>query len=205
MHLDDLHALVRDHAGDFLLEKIHDAKTTRTVRFAHRVEPPVDTTDLPDVRGLRDFYDTFGSLVLYHDDASGDAARHIASPDAWPQLHAGFSDWLDGIDEDELEEMAPAWVGTCLVVGETPASGNYILVPVDGDDAGKVFEFDHDGFEFTERGEDLADYIRRLLTPDGARLTDLASHMRFTGGDWSVQWWIRELRDDRGHAARTRD
>jgi hypothetical protein len=76
-------------------------------------------------------------------------------------------------------------------------------VPTKGRSKGRVFEFDHDGFEFTEHGKDIVDYATRLLQPDGQRLADMASHMRFVEGDANVQWWIRELRDNTGHTART--
>lgn len=65
------------------------------------------------------------------------------------------------------------------MIGETPHSGNYILIATDGECAGQVFEFDHDGFEFTHAAEDLVDYVQRLLHLDSPTLANIASHMRF--------------------------
>ncbi len=78
-------------------------------------------------------------------------------------------------------QIVPDWIETCLAIGETPCFGNYISVATEGAAAGRVFEFDHDGFEFSEA--------------DGLRLVKFASHMRFIDEDPMVQWWIRELRD----------
>ncbi len=98
------------------------------------------------------------------------------------------------MDEDERLEILPDWIDTCLVIGETPHSGNYILVVTKGPAAGRVFEFDHDGYEFIDQA-DVIEYVEKLLKPDGIKLTDIASHMRFIEDDPMGQWWIRELRE----------
>lgn len=75
-----------------------------------------------------------------------------------------------------------------------------ILVATEGDEAGHVFEFDHDGYEFTHQADDVVAYIGKLLNPDSVTLTEIASHMRFTEeGVDELQWWIREMKDNRGH------
>ena len=176
---------------------------TKVVRFAHAITPPLESNDPPPIGRLQDFYDTFGSVVFYCDEKSGDAAKHIAPPSEWTELHECFSDWIDQLDDEERSEIVPAWVDTCLVIGETPRSGNYILMATEGSLAGYVFEFDHDGFEFTEEAKDLIEYVGMLLKPDSRKLTEIASHMRFVETDWSVQWWIRELRDHQGHVVTT--
>jgi hypothetical protein len=203
LKLTDLEAAVRAHAGEFLCENLDDAKQVKAVRFSHLVTPPGDSARAPAAGRLRDFYDTFGSVVFYHDAKSGDAARHIAPPSEWPSLHAEFSDWMEMVDEDERDEILPDWAETCLVIGETPQSGNYILMATEGPDAGHIFEFDHDGFEFIDEAADIVQYVERLLKPDDAQLTEIASHLRFVEGDSEDQWWIRELRDNRGHTATT--
>ncbi len=203
MKIEDLDALLRRHAGEFHCVLIRDKARTRVVPFAHVLTAPVEPTDLPPVGRLGEFYATIGSLVLYQDAQSGDAARYLAPPSEWAEMHERFSGWLEILDEDEREELLPDWMETCLAIGETPRSGNYILVATQGPEAGHVFEFDHDGFEINEYGSDVVDYVARLLQPDGARLVDIASHMRFIEDDPMVQWWIQELRDNHGHVAST--
>lgn len=204
MKLMDLGDAVRQHAGEFVCERIHDGAQQKIVRFTHVTTPPVGTGDVPAVGRLRDVYDSFGSILLYYDEKSGDAGKFIAPRAEWAELHACFNDWIESLDEDERGELLPDWLEGCVVIGETPNSGNYILVPTTGAESGRVFEFDHDGFEFTRKGEDLVGYIEKLLKPDGAVLTDIASHMRFVDDDPTAQWWIRELRDNRGHVVTTR-
>jgi len=203
MKLGELETAVLEHGGEFLCERIHDEKETKIVRFTHSVAPPGGQADLPAVGRLGDFYETFGSILFYHDDKSGDAGKHIAHPSRWADLHGAFSAWIEDLTQEERDECVPAWVGTCLVIGETPRSGNYILVPIEGPEEGHVFEFDHDGFEFKDEAEDVVEYVKKLLKPDSSTLSEIASHMRFIEGDPMVQWWIRELRDNGGLIVRT--
>jgi hypothetical protein len=198
-----LEQALRAHTGHFLCERIHAPEQTRKVAFRHVLAPPVPVEVPAGVGRLAEFYGHFGSVLLYHHEASDDAARFIAPVAQWPALRAGLEDLTIGLDEDEAEELLPGWLDSALVVGETPASGNYILVATEGEPAGRVFEFDHDGFEFTECAPDLFGYVAGLLRPDGAMLADIASHMRFVEGDPGVQWWILELHDADGLRAST--
>lgn len=204
MKLFDLESAVRQHAGEFVCERIHDTTQTKTVRFTHVLTPPIGSGDIPEVGRLRDVYDTFGSILFYYDEKSGDAGKYIAARSEWAELHGHFSEWIEHLDDDERSEILPDWIDGCLVIGETPHSGNYILVPTSGPDSGRVFEFEHDGFEFIEEGKDVVEYIEKLLKPDSSVLTEIASHMRFIEGDPMIQWWIRELRDNQGQVVRTK-
>ncbi|MDX1978101.1 MAG: hypothetical protein SFT94_10550 [Pseudanabaenaceae cyanobacterium bins.68] len=162
---------------------------------------PVELDSIPNVGDLREFYSTFGGILFYFDHQSGDAGKYLAPPSAWGELQEHFSSWLEILGEDEREEILPNWIGSALVIGETPRSGDYILIPTEGEVAGHVFEFDHDGFEFHCEAESLATYIEQLLQPSSRKLTEIASHMRFMVD--GTQWWIRELRDNYGHVAQT--
>lgn len=203
MHLPDLHHAVTAHRGEFTCERInHRPQQTKTVHFAHTVTPPGDKAGLPAVGRLADFYGTFGSVLFYVDALTGEAAKHIVHPSQWALTHDDFNDWIEQLDEQERAEILPEWIDRCTAIGETPRSGNYILMVLEGDEAGKVFEFDHDGFEFTERAADLVAYVQRLLDLDAGLLLDIASHMRFIEAD-QVQWWILEMVDNRGNRVGT--
>ena len=169
--LESLRSEVQSHVGQFICSEIHSEKNTKAVSFRHAAIPPDPRVDVPDVQGLRDFYDTFARLTLSF--------------------------------EDEEEDYRPDWIKNCLVVGEIPRSGNYLLVPAAGPYTGRVFEFEHDGFEFVELGQSLPDFVKRNLDLDTSRLTAIASHMRFVTPDENRQWWINELKDNRGNAVRT--
>jgi len=202
--LDALRSAVESHTGEFACSEIHNKRNTTVVRFGHAGAPPIDVAGVPDVPGLRDFYATFGSLLLYQDTASSDAAYHIADPSQWADLDQCFRAWFDHIDQDELDEFMPDWSDDCLVVGEVPQSGNYLLVAASGPEAGKVFIFDHDGYEFEEMGSNLADFVMRTLDPDSRHLTNMAAHLSFITDDTSTAaWWIEEMRDSRGNVVKT--
>jgi hypothetical protein len=173
------------------------------VQFHHVATPP-NAESVPDVPGLQEFYSTFGSLELYCDPESGESAYYIGTQAQWTELARYFESWLEGLDEDELAECVPAWVKESIVVGEIPSSGNYLLIPTSGADAGKVFEFEHDGFEFIEQGTSLPSFVLRTLLPDVRQLTEMAGHLRFITGDPHVQWWIRQMRDNHGNLVATK-
>jgi hypothetical protein len=198
-----LEAAIQSHAGEFMCSQIN-GKKRRTVAFKHVITPAVEVEGIPKLAKLREFYSVFGSVRFYFDEESGESAKYLAPVEVWEELGESFSAWLEDLDEDERQEILPSWVETCLVIGETPSSGNYVLVPTKGSEKGKVFEFDHDGFEFTEEGADVVEYAQKLLKPDSSTLTSIASHMRFAVGDRKVQWWIEELRSNDGHLAKTK-
>jgi plasmid stabilization system protein ParE len=203
LKLDQLFDAVISHRGQFLCEEIHQEKNTKVVEFSHRVAPAVANVGVPNVGRLQDFYDTFSSIVFFVDERSGDAGKHIASPDQWAELDEEFRGWIDHFSEEEREEYLPEWVDTCLVIGEEPRTGNYLLMATSGEDEGKVILFDHDGYEFIEEAKDIIAYVEYMLAPDNQLLVGMASHMRFIEDDQPVQWWIRELRDNRGNEAST--
>lgn len=208
MSLTDLHRAVSEHTGEFTCERLRKPDETRVVTFKHLIKPaaPLDEAAqaaIPDVGPLRAFYATFGALMLYHDAQSGEAARYIAPPAEWASLHDGFAGWTQDLSDEERANTMPPWVEHCVVVGEVPRTGNYIVVATDGESAGQVFEFDNDGFAFTPKGKDIVAYVEQLLTPDAAALTEIASHMRFTDRNYGTQWQILEMRDNRGKHVRT--
>ena len=201
--LEQLRSEVEAHSGQFRCSEIHREKNAKTVRFRHVGTPPGDNSSLPDVMGLRDFYSTYGQLTLYLDEQSGDAAYFLANPSQWQELDSEFRPWLECVDPDEADDCLPDWIGGCIVVGEIPRSGNYLLVPTAGPEAGKVIEFEHDGFEFIELGTSLPDFVARSLDLDTDRLTAIASHVRFIEAGDQRQWWIEEMTDNRGNVIRT--
>lgn len=202
--LESLRSQVASHSGEFACSEIHRPKNTSTVTFRHRAAPPDAQAEVPDVPGLRDFYDTWGALTLYLDEHSGDAAWFIAPPSQWAELDDDFRPWIEQLDEDEAAEFVPDWVASALVVGEVPHSGNYLLVATTGAEAGRVFEFEHDGYEFIDLGDSLPDFVARSLDLDAERLSGMASHLRFITEAQHRQWWIEEMRDNRGNVVRTR-
>ncbi|MBD3668169.1 MAG: hypothetical protein HUJ16_09430 [Kangiella sp.] len=200
--LSELKPLIEDHVGVFKCVEIGKENNCKEVPFKHLAGPLKDYSNLPNVGDIPNFYHTFGSLTLYHDEASGDSATYIAHPEQWSELHDLFSDWVGDLDDDEKEELVPEWVDSCIVVGEIPATGNYILVPTIGQKSGHVYLFEHDGFEFLELASSIEDYVHQMLNLDSQKLVQIASHMRFVGQD-NKQWWIKEFCDNNGNVILT--
>lgn len=201
--LEALHSALDSHTGHFVCEEIHREQNTKVVQFRHIGSPPISSISVPEIPGIKEFYGIYDHLTMYVDEQSGEAAYFLASPSQWSKLDGYFRPWLEGLDEDEIAECLPTWIDECIVVGEIPQSGNYLLVPTTGSDAGKVFEFEHDGFEFLELGSSLPNFVEHTLDLDSRRLTAIASHLRFITADDDRQWWIKELRDNRGNVIRT--
>ena len=201
--LDALRAAVDSHTGQFICEEINCKQNTKIVQFRHIGSPSNSALAVPNIPSFKEFYGTYENLTMYIDQKSGDAAYFIASPSQWHELNDEFRPWLEMVDEDEVEECLPSWIKDYIVVGMIPQSGNYLLVPASGSDIGKVFEFEHDGFEFLEIGSNLVDFVTRTLDLDPRRLRAMASHLRFVTADDSRQWWIKELRDNRGNIIQT--
>ncbi len=165
----------------------------------HRYEPPINSLALkalraehPQLQQLLDLYAEFGSLRLYCDTNSTSSAFYLAHPEQWGQLRQEFTLWTDMLDEDEAAEVLPAWLDEAIVFGEIPESGNYLLMPAGGEHAGKVFGFDHDGFEFSEEAPDLASYLDKITTPSEELFQQIATHTRYTDRETNIQWLVRD-------------
>lgn len=174
-----------------------------TALIEHDVGPPVDSATLESVAeqtgGLPEiieFYRRHGYARLYRDTIptvyKGDpihaSAYYIAPPAAWSELREYFECWLDDLSEEEAAEALPSWLESYVVIGEVPNSGNYFLVPLVGPDRGKVFEFEHDGFEFIERGTTLASFLDSVSTVTDDLLEEIRCHTRYCDGHSDTQW-----------------
>jgi hypothetical protein len=178
-------------------------------RIEHDVGPPADaaalaavTARVGDLPEVIEFYRRFGAVRLFRDTVAAepigfDSAYSIAPPGAWPALREAFEPWLDGLSDEERAAWLPAWIDDCIVIGEVPNSGNYFLLPLAGADRGKIFEFEHDGFEFIERAPNLAEFLDSLATVDDKRLDEIRGHTRYADGKTPTQWLcLQYLHDD---------
>lgn len=92
----------------------------------------------------------------------------------------------------------------CAFIGEVPSSGNYFMAPLAGPETGCIYEFEQDGFEFIRHAPDIEYFVSCLLDRSPSKLPEMASHFRFVENeDWSVQWWLQEMRDNRGNIVST--
>ncbi len=149
---------------------------------------------IPEVPALAGLYARHGSIRLFCDTVfhapwgGRSSAFYIAHPDEWAMLQEEFNAWLDGLSPEEEEELLPAWLQDHVVIGEIPNSGNYFLLALKGEDAGSVFEFEHDGFEFLRQGRSVEEFIAHLCTVNDALLRDIRGHTRYFDGKTDTQW-----------------
>lgn len=171
------------------------------VAIKHEIMPALDSSELDRLREavgnlpeLLAFYSQYGSLRLYSDLEEDHSAFYIASPDEWCELKAYFTYWIDDLDAKEKAEMLPEWVADddYVVIGEVPNSGNFFLMPLVGGDRGKVFEFEHDGFEFLESGLNFADFLAQLTSVDESLIFQISGHTRYSDSRPDSQWLIDE-------------
>jgi hypothetical protein len=165
------------------------------VKIEHRVDPPLSpekleqlTQQLTELPELIQFYSRFGSLRLYSQINTDESAYYIAHPNEWSELKGYFNDWI----EDEEEEFLPSWITDYIVIGEIPNSGNYFVVPLIGENLGHVYEFEHDGFEFVERGASFAEFIDNLTTVNKNLLENILTHTRYQDERPDSQWLVEK-------------
>ncbi len=161
----------------------------------HRSTPPVDDATLKLIQTqyqsldqLIEFYSEIGSLQLYCDTNSEDSAFYIAHPAEWDELAIMLNLWFESLSEEETMELIPDWVPDSVVFGEIPGSGNYLLMPSTGKEAGKVIEFEHDGFEFVEEAKDLSSFLENVISPTDSLIKRIRSHTRYSDTKSEIQW-----------------
>jgi hypothetical protein len=79
-----------------------------------------------------------------------------------------------------------------VVFGEIPETGNYLMMPTMGSDAGKVFLFDHESCDFDEEAPDLETYLTFITSPGEALFRKIRSHTRYSDGETATQWLVQE-------------
>ncbi len=178
--------------------------TTFTAYITHEVSPPLASKQLKELEEKIGYHDQlfkllsmYGSVRLFCDSLSDNSAYYLAHPDEWSDLYQNFNMWLENLDENERKDFLPGWIENALVIGEIPSSGNYYLFPLSGDERGKVFEFEHDGFEFIEEGKDLYRFIDKISTVNESLINNILSHTRYSDGKTDTQWLAQRYECDR--------
>jgi len=164
--------------------------------LSHELFPPAEESDLgalataygtafpPEFAQFFSFHDGF---TLYRDTLSQAAGFHVAPIRTWPHLGARAQRWFDSLEADEREEALPHWIDDAVVFGEAPHSGNYFLVVLDGNERGRIFHFDHDGFEFDEYASGFDAFLERICTDPAIAVNQVGSP-RYSDGETDLQW-----------------
>ena len=212
MKFESLTQLLKSTDGVFFCEQIHNNLNTKTIPIQHLSDPGLTTEQIEELEpvlghivGLVNFYKLYGGLRLFYDHDSGDSAYYVAPPSEWHNLKENFSLWIKDLDEEEQKELLPSWIHNYYVIGEIPQTGNYLLLPVDGDEAGSIYEFEHDGFEFIKLSSNFSSFIDYISTLDSRKLSNIASSMCFMDMENPmIQWWIKEYRGSGNEVIKTK-
>jgi hypothetical protein len=169
-------------------------------QIEHHVGSPLATDDLHALRSefadlpeLVAFYERYGSLRLYcgtmkNPHSFYESAYYIGRPDEWPDFEPEMRPWMETLSEQEAQDHLPAWINDFRVIGEYPATGNYILLPLKGPERGIIVEFNHDGFAFIPRGATLAAFIAAISSPSDENVSDICGHVHYADGTTNTQW-----------------
>ncbi|SMC19283.1 hypothetical protein SAMN02745857_00685 [Andreprevotia lacus DSM 23236] len=158
--------------------------------------------DYPEQPALHDFYAEFGSLELYVAETlcvSSDeypTAFLLAAPEEWDDLKDSVQDWLEWLEGDELDEVMPFALDDSIVFGRVPRAATYFMLVVRGEHAGKVYEFDHDGYEVDCVGASLPAFIAWLAIPDEALCRYIRAHTRYSDGVTEKEWLAERYESD---------
>lgn len=154
-----------------------------------------------DASQIIEFYESFGSLRLYIGEAEGEIIGHpsafyLAHPDEWSDLKENVYEWLSDLSNEEIaqyDDFPPDWINDFIAFGEIPNSGNYLVMPTRGAEAGKIFEFEHDGLEFVERATDIQGLLDWIAMPAPGLFEYIAVHTRYYDGKSDIQWFPQEF------------
>jgi len=197
MDFKKLDKLLRNDSSVFHCKEIAEPSNEKAIPIRHLAGSGLTSEEvdklnsvLGHIQGLSDFYKRYSDVSLFRDPVSGDTAYYIASPEHWSRLEQEFTPWIEDVDPNDHEDLLPAWIDSYCVIGERPGTGNYYLLPTEGESAGSVFEFEHDGFEFIQLSDNFPSFIDYLVTVDEEQLEDIASAVRFMDQDDPMTQWI---------------
>jgi hypothetical protein len=78
---------------------------------------------------------------------------------------------------------------TAIAIGESPHSGNYFVMPVEGPHTGKVFFVDHDDWRDDPIAESFDQFLTLVSTSPASLLSEtLGCIARYSDGHTDTQW-----------------
>lgn len=135
-----------------------------------------------------EFYENWGGISFHEQTDSGAASLCIHPVENWDDLHSEMSEWFDMVDEEDLEDCGIDWLDNCVVFGEVPQSGNYFVVPLSGQNKGKIIYQDHDGLEPEEYASSFSEFLQKFLTSPVEQIDHLGCYTRYSDNKTERQW-----------------
>ncbi len=164
-----------------------------TAHLQHVIRPPASAANLQYLHSLfpkgadqlTAFYAIHEGFVLYGDtlsDASGIELFEIADMEEQTDSMRG---WLEMLEDEEDDNR----LKSAIAIGESPHSGNYFAIPVEGPHLGKVFFVDHDDWDPQPFAETFDEFLALICEAPAKLLSEiLGCTARYSDGHTDTQW-----------------
>ena len=96
------------------------------------------------------------------------------------------------LHDEETHGALPDWLETALVFGEIPESSNYLLMPTEGDEVGKVFMFEHHNFSFIEKSTNFDRFVSRITNPTPELFEEIRRYTQYSDGETATKWLVED-------------
>ena len=171
------------------------------VKTKTEILPPSDNETISEIKSkfgdyskeVSEFYQKYGGISFHEQPECFVASLCIHPPEKWEELYEEMSEWLDMMDEDELDESGIDWSDNCVVFGEVPSSGNYFLMPLSGSASGKIIYQDHDGMEPEIYADSFNQFIIKFLSDPVGQIDHFGCYTRYSDGNTDKQWMPEEV------------
>jgi hypothetical protein len=191
-----LHELVTAPAPGFrCIAASSKSRSSFVARICHTLRPPASSEQLEYIRKrlgeyatqVIDFYRENDGFVLYRDTLSDAAGFELLPIEQWYEATEDMKDSLSYIAE--VPDNDPDHILTGVAIATVPHSGNYFVMPIEGNSAGSIFYANHDGWyesAFTESFEGLL--TRLVENPVNLLNKEFGCYTRYSDGKTEVQW-----------------
>ena len=65
-------------------------------------------------------------------------------------------------------------------------------MPTEGDDAGKVFMFEHSSFEFLERSTNFERFVDKITNPSPQLFEEIRRYTQYSDGETATKWLVED-------------
>lgn len=137
---------------------------------------------------FHDFYSEYDGIVFHQDLISGEAGLEIHPVKNWGNVTLMMKEWYDLVDEDELEEAGVDWLESAIAFAEAPSSGNYFVIALEGEKAGKILFADHDGLESDVYANSFFEFLKKYLDAPAKEMYNMGCTTRYSDGKTNIQW-----------------
>jgi hypothetical protein len=152
----------------------------------------------PAARTIKEFYANHDGVLMYEDSVSS----HWSGGEFKAAGIAFFpvGDWRRKSNEmrETLLEIfnsaaaTPAWLLQGIAFGEICHCANYFVIQPKGEDAGKIFYAEHDGFDTHSVAGSFGGFLDSILAGPAEFLYRYGCYTRYSDGKSNIQWIPKE-------------